>query len=153
MMKRNKLLFFPIILLAGALITVSGCRKEPGYCGKNLPDSILKLADRSVKDLDLNPDQQKKYNEMKTEARANIVKYLEDRKKVSTLISGELAREKPDMNKIAGIMKDNPPIREEAYKLAIDSLMKFYVILDDKQKEKMIEKARQMQKKFGCESK
>ncbi|HRZ26829.1 MAG TPA: Spy/CpxP family protein refolding chaperone [Spirochaetota bacterium] len=150
-MKRKSILIFPVLLLAASLVFASGCKREPGFCGRNLPDRILKMADRSVRDLALTPEQKKKYDEMKAETRANIEKYLEERKKVSGQISAELAKENPDMNKIALIMKENPPIREEAYRQAIDGLMKFYAILDDRQKGKVIEKIRKMQKNFGCE--
>ncbi len=149
-MKRSPFQIITLILLVAGLNTITGCKKEPGYCKENFSEKILTFIDKSVKDLKLNAEQQKQYEAMRTEAKANIDQYIAERKKVSALITQELNSDKVDMNKIASIMKENPPIREDAYRAAIDKMMKFYDILDDKQKIKVVGKIKKFQERFSC---
>lgn len=148
-MKKNMFYLLPILLVSSSII-LSGCKHEPRYCKDDFPEKVVKIIDKSVKKLKLTEDQEKKYQTMRAEFIADLKKYIEERKVISRQVGDELYKDSVDMEKIAAIMKDNPPIREDMYRKAIDKFLEFYNILDEKQKKIITDKMQNFHKKFSC---
>jgi Spy/CpxP family protein refolding chaperone len=149
-MKQYATAVIPALLILAGSIVLTGCSRQPVYCDNNFSERVLSHADRWVHDLNLTSEQRAVYEELRKEAKDGINRAIEERKGVSARISAELDKEKVDMDAIASIMKDNPPVREETYRLALDGMLKFYAVLDENQKRKVVAKLKKARDRFNC---
>ncbi|MGL4370648.1 MAG: Spy/CpxP family protein refolding chaperone, partial [Spirochaetota bacterium] len=128
-----------IIALSGTLLT-AGCRHGDRCFGPGSQQGFIERIDRETAELNLTADQQKKYNEIRASILADRDLQMKNRDECSSQIRQELAKEKPDMAKIAATakkMRENRPSMIEKYS---DSFLAFYNMLDDAQKEKAVKK-------------
>ena len=114
-----------------------GC--PPGLHGEDIADFILWKMDRHVKALNLNDTQKKEYEKSKEEIRAGIAEAIERKKDFHRIVHEEMDKENPDLNALAGLMKDRAQNIPDMVSKPIDLFLNFYTHLDENQKAKVIE--------------
>jgi hypothetical protein len=114
-----------------------GCHS--GSHGEDIADFILWKMDRHVKELNLNDDQKKEYEKSKEEIRAGIAEAIERKKGFHRIVHEEMDKENPDINALAGLMKERAQNIPDMVSKPIDLFVSFYNLLDENQKAKVIE--------------
>jgi len=114
-----------------------GCHSGPH--GEDIADFILWKMDRHVKELNLNDVQKKDYERSKEEIRANIAEAIERKKDFHRIVHEEMDKENPDINALAGLMKERAQNIPDMISKPIDLFVNFYNLLDESQKAKLIE--------------
>ena len=114
-----------------------GCHSGPH--GEDIADFILWKMDRHVKELNLSDDQKKAYEKSKEEIRAGIAEAIERKKDFHRIVHEEMDKENPDINALAGLMKERAQNIPDMVSKPIDLFMNFYTLLDESQKAKLIE--------------
>ena len=149
-MKIKSVIFAAGIIAIPALLFAVGCGPD-GRCGPGDQGKIFAHIDREVADLKLNDVQQKKYTELRDKVKADMEAGFKDRGDKEKQIRDELAKDKPDMAKIAGMAKKFHNDRPEFFEKHIDSFLEFYNSLDDAQKAQVVEKLRKAERHMGPE--
>ena len=114
-----------------------GC--HPGPHGGDIADFILWKMDRHVKALNLNDAQKKEYEKSKEEIRAGIAEAVERKKDFHRIVHEEMDKENPDLNALAGLMKERAQNIPDMVSKPIDLFVNFYNLLDENQKTRVIE--------------
>ena len=114
-----------------------GC--HPGPHGEDVADFIMWKMDRHVKDLNLNEAQKKEYERIKEETRAGIAGAIEKRKEFHGIVQAEMNKENPDINALAGLMKERAQHIPDMVSKPIDRFVDFYNLLDEDQQARVIE--------------
>jgi hypothetical protein len=114
-----------------------GC--HPGPHGEDIADFVLWKMDRHVKELNLNDIQKKGYERSKEEIRAGIADAIERKKGFHRIVHEEMDKENPDVNALAGLMKERAQNIPDMVSKPIDLFVDFYNLLDANQKAKVIE--------------
>ncbi len=114
-----------------------GC--HPGPHGEDIADFILWKMDRHVKELNLNDAQKKQYEKSKEEIRAGIAEAIERKKDFHRIVHEEMNKENPDINALAGLMKERAQNIPNMVSKPIDLFVNSYNLLDESQKAKVIE--------------
>jgi Spy/CpxP family protein refolding chaperone len=114
-----------------------GC--HPGPHGEDIADFILWKMDRHVKELNLNDTQKREYEKSKEQIRAGIAEAIERKKSFHRIVHEEMGKENPDINALAGLMKERAQNIPDMVSKPIDLFVNFYNFLDDSQKAKVIE--------------
>jgi Spy/CpxP family protein refolding chaperone len=114
-----------------------GC--HPGPHGEDIADLLLWKIDRHVKELNLNDIQKKGYEKSKEQIRAGIAEAIEREKDFRRIVHEEMGKENPDINALAGLMKERAQNIPDMVSKPIDVFVNFYNLLDESQKAKVIE--------------
>ena len=114
-----------------------GCNGGPH--GEDIADFILWKMDRQVKELNLNDSQKKEYERSKEEIRAGIAAAVERKRDFRKMVHEEMDKEDPDINALAGLMKERAQHIPDMVSKPIDLFVNFYNLLDENQKAKVIE--------------
>jgi Spy/CpxP family protein refolding chaperone len=114
-----------------------GCHSGPH--GEDIADFILWKMERHVKELNLNDAQKKEYEKSKEEIRAGIAEAIERKKDFHRIVHEEMDKENPDINALAGLMKERAQNIPDMVSKPIDLFVNLYNLLDEKQKAKVIE--------------
>ena len=126
-----------------------GC--HPGFCGKGphekfsskgFTEHVLSRMDEKVEDLNLTKKQQKEYVEIRLEVKEKMTKAMEKSKEIFIQLQNKINKDKPDMNAMAETVKKQLNKIPEIMAGKLDLFIKFYNILDEKQKSKVIETMR-----------
>ena len=118
-----------------------GC--HPGTHGEDIADFILWKMDRHVKELNLNDTQKKEFEKGKEEIRAGIAEAIERKKDFRRIVHEEMGKENPDINALAGLMKERAQNIPDMVSKPIDLFVNFYNLLEENQKAKVIEMFRE----------
>jgi len=114
-----------------------GC--PSGSHGEDIADFILWKMDRHVKELNLKDTQKKEYEKSKEEIRASIAEAIERKKDFHRIVHEEMDKENPDINALAGLMKERAQNIPDMVSKPVDLFVNFYNLLDENQKTKVIE--------------
>jgi len=114
-----------------------GCR--PGPHGEDIADFILWKMDRHVKELNLNDVQKKEYEKSKEQIRAGIAEAIERKKDFRRIVQDEMDKENPDINALAGLMKERTQNIPDMVSKPIDLFVNLYNLLDKDQQARVIE--------------
>jgi Spy/CpxP family protein refolding chaperone len=114
-----------------------GC--HPGPHGEDIADFILWKMDRHVKELNLNDVQKKGYEKSKEQIREGIAEAIERKRDFHRIVHEEMDKENPDINALAGLMKERAQNIPDMVSRPIDLFVGFYNVLDESQKAKVIE--------------
>ncbi|MCP4666562.1 MAG: hypothetical protein GY849_09350 [Deltaproteobacteria bacterium] len=143
----------PVVLVA-ALIAGSGflsscgprgfCERgfHPPFHGKDFSKRILERMDKKVENLGLTEMQHKKYGEIRRKIEADFKKMSEGRKALFKDIQGEINKENPDMNRVAGLLKGRFREMPDRMERHLDHFVEFYGMLNEDQKSRLLEKVR-----------
>jgi Spy/CpxP family protein refolding chaperone len=114
-----------------------GC--HPGPHGEDIADFILWKMDRHAKELNLNDVQKKGYEKSKEQIRKGIAEAIERKRDFHRIVHEEMDKENPDINALAGLMKERAQNIPDMVSKPIDLFVDFYNVLDESQKAKVIE--------------
>ena len=142
-MKMKKILIAAGLVLVSGSLLFAGCR-DGRPCGGPGSDRgmFMDRIDREVADLKLTAEQQKKYDELRAAVRADRDAAVKEHDALEAAIRAELAKDSPDMAKVAELAKkfgDSRPVRMEKH---IDQFLAFYNTLNDDQKKIAVKKMR-----------
>lgn len=128
-------------LVSIGLASFSGCGHHP-FHKRDFSKHVLKRMDRRVKKLNLSDSQKIKYEEIRSKVQANMTEARHERERLFEALKIEINGENPDIEAIAGLLKNRlkafSPIMEEN----IDYFSDFYKILDEDQRAKVLTKLR-----------
>ncbi len=142
------------VVLVAALIAGCGlfsscgpykfCERDfhPGFHGRDFSGRILKHIDRKVEKLGLTEGQQQRYVDIRGKIEADFAEMPEKRKALFRDVQGEINKEKPDINRVTGLLKDRLKEMPDRMARHLDHFVEFYNILDEEQKAQLLEKAR-----------
>jgi len=128
------------------------CDKGPHskFFGKKFSEHVLSRMDSRVEDLNLSETQKKEYEEIRLKVREKLTEAMEKRKKNFTQLQNEISKDKPDINALAEVAKKQFNKMPIFMADNLDLFIKFYNILDEDQKTKVIETMRK--KMRACQS-
>ena len=148
-MKIKRIIFAAGILAVPALLFAVGCGPDGRCGGPGDQGRMFDRVDREISDLKLNDAQQKKYTELREKIKADMEAAGKDRGDREKAVRDELAKEKPDMAKIADMAKKFHSERPQFFDKHIDTALEFYNMLDDTQKAQVVEKLRKAERHMG----
>ena len=128
------------ISLVGLVVAIalSGCGK--GMWDRwHTPDHIMKKVDSEVKELDLTPEQQTKYQDIRSRLEVDVRKHLDSMKQLHGDIEKDLKGERPDVNAMAAQLKKRFAEEGDPRQKLVDYFVEFYNILNPEQQKKLIE--------------
>jgi len=114
-----------------------GC--HPGPHGEDIADFITWKMDRHVKELNLNEAQKQEYQKIKDELRAGIAAAIEKKRDFHGIVHAEMNKENPDINALAGLIKERAQHVPDMVSKPIDLFVDFYNLLDKDQQARVIE--------------
>lgn len=131
-----------IMVFAVLAIAETGCARFGGgpfhrWHGAAMPDRMLKRMDSKVKELNLTPVQQAKYDELRAQVKEQVLAMREDRRQFGEIARTELAKDAPDITVLNGMMKKKIERASSALQSDLDLFASFYATLDDGQKQKV----------------
>jgi hypothetical protein len=123
---------------------------HPPLHGKEFSRRVLERIDKKVEKLGLSETQQQRYAEIRKRLEADFAEMSGKRKELLDEVRTEINREKPDMTKVAGLLKVRLKEMPKRVERHIDHFLAFYSILDENQKKRILKKIR---KRIGkCDS-
>jgi Spy/CpxP family protein refolding chaperone len=126
--------------LAGLIvaITLGGCERGWGSKG-HTPDHIMKKIDSEVKELNLTPEQQTKYQDIRRRLEVDVRKHMDSMKQLHGDIEKNLKGERPDVNAMAAQLKKQFAEEGDPRQKLVDYFVEFYNILNPDQQKKLID--------------
>lgn len=112
---------------------------HPGPHGEDVADFILWKMDKHVRELNLNEAQRQEYEKAKGEIKANLAEAMKRRMELHDMVRDELSKESPDLNALAGLVKERVNHIPDMISQHIDRFMRFYNTLDEDQQAQVIE--------------
>lgn len=144
-----------VMVLAG--MTAYACR--PGghfqrFCGDGFPDHVLSRIDGKVKDLNLTGAQLDKYNEIKAQAKTDLLKMRDEKLLTFDEVKERLAKTDPDLEALVRDLKkrheEKRKVHEEKMNRYFDQVLDLYRMLNKDQQAKIADKLRDAMKRFDC---
>ena len=127
-----------------------GKGSHPKFFGKKISEHVLSRMDSKVEDLNLSENQKKEYEEIRLEVKEKLTEAMENRKENFRQLQNEINKDKPDINAMAEAAKKQFNKMPVFMADNLDLFIKFYNILDEDQKTKVIETMRK--KMRACQS-
>lgn len=138
-----------IVLLLAIAVVFGGCRKHVGPDGlsarfseQKAADRILRRMDGRIADLGLNDSQQAFYEGIMSDVRKDLLQFTEERNAFKEKIRSEIAGQDPDMRAVAGSIREHMDGFHVLLLRHLDHMIELYEMLDDSQKEKVLEHLR-----------
>lgn len=143
----KKILMFAIpgvLVVAGLLFFAHSAQsfgfKRPMHRPSMVKDFILFRIDQMGKDLNLNPDQQTRFDSLKDNVDSMIDQRMEKRKTIHELVRDELQTSNPDLTKVAPLIDEQiDGTAQNAHQL-VQQFTEFYNTLTPDQKKTLSEK-------------
>ncbi len=145
-MKRYKKILIALIALM-SLTALAGCGRHRWH-KKDNTDRILKHVDKRVNKLELNQEQNAKYQEIRTRLRADLKKMYETRRGTMTAVKAEFQKPTPDVQGLANRVKSEMENRNKTFSSFPGYFAEIYAILNDEQKQKVNKKLKHITERF-----
>ena len=145
MKKKSIFTVTAVSLLALLLLFVFGGCGHPrraAYRGKNWENRVVRRMDFEVEKLDLTDEQQEKYNSLRGKMIDDLTFHLAEQEKMFYQIRRDLDSDNPDMRAIGDQVKRSVDERA-SLTTSIDYFVEFYEMLNDEQKEIVLERMRE----------
>ncbi|MGD9124394.1 MAG: Spy/CpxP family protein refolding chaperone, partial [Desulfarculaceae bacterium] len=110
---------------------------------------VLSRMDERVKELNLSPEQQKKYEALRTEIKEQIQKRMQAQEKFLGQVKDQLYKDDPDLKTINNAVKQKLQEMSVVVGEGMDRFLEFYGLLDPEQKQKIIDTIRDRIDKFS----
>ena len=137
------------LLVAGFFIAkASG---DYGFCGRGIhppffkkafPERILKRMDNKMEELNLSEEQKEKYAQLKVSFKADFEEMRTGRYKFVNDMRVIMDQKEPDMQRLAGLIKDRLNRMPERIGTHLDQLVDLYNIFNEDQKARVLERMR-----------
>ena len=140
---------FLVLVTGFCMVKASG---DYGFCGRGLhppffrkafPERILNRMDNKMEELNLSEEQKEKYSQLKASFKADFEEMRSGRLKFMNDMRAVMDQQKPDMQKLAGLIKDRLNRMPDRIGTHLDELVDFYNILDEEQKARVLERMRE----------
>ncbi len=145
-MKLKKMAVIGAIGMVSILLLTTGCNRHKRFHGERIQKVVLEKMDDLADDLKLNKSQKGKYYIIRSYVKSDMIKHHKERLAFAQQIKVEVEKEKPDMDKIIGLVKEKEWDHKKVKNRYADDFLKFYNILDDKQKAVIIKKVKKISK-------
>jgi Spy/CpxP family protein refolding chaperone len=131
------MMFFAVLA-----VTETGCARFGGpfhrWHGNDMPGAAMKRLDSKVRELNLTPVQQAKYDELRTQVKAQLLAAKEDRRQFREIARTELAKDAPDVAALNAMIKTKIERGSAALQNDLDLFAAFYAALDKEQQQKVL---------------
>ena len=107
--------------------------------GEDVADFVLWKMDKHVKELNLNETQEQEYEKAKAQIKLTVAEAMERKMEFHGVLRDEMTKEKPDLEALAGMIKERVNLIPDRVSKHIDLFLNFYNTLDGDQKDQMIE--------------
>ena len=140
---------FLVLVTGFCMVKASG---DYGFCGRGVhppffkkafPERILNRMDNKMEELNLSEEQREKYAQLKASFKADFEEMRTGRYKFMNEMRDVIDQKKPDMQKLAGLIKDRLNRMPDRIGTHLDQLVDFYNILDEEQKARVMERMRE----------
>jgi len=101
-------------------------------------ERVLKHVDERVESLNLTDPQKEKYAAVRLKMKSELIKGVENRKKLAVDVRKEMQKDLPDMHKVAGMVSDHIGMLPAALDNGMNLFLEFYEVLDENQKAMII---------------
>ena len=146
-MKFKKFLILPMAaLIALPMMFMGGCRHH-GF-GEDHSDKILKHVDKRVGRLDLSPEQEKKYQEIRARMSRDLKASFQLKKQALQSLKTEFQKPEPDVRAAAENLKTQIEERTKNMSIMPTYFAEVYEILNENQKKEVLEKIRSKLDRF-----
>ncbi|MBW1801692.1 MAG: hypothetical protein JRJ85_13295, partial [Deltaproteobacteria bacterium] len=113
-----------------------------GLHWKHLPEQILTVMDFKIGALDLSDIQKEKYGVIRAELKGRLREGMEKRKETLGDLRTKISQPDPNMHDVAELIKNRMKGMLNFMERNIDDFLQLYEMLDDKQKNQVIENLR-----------
>ena len=120
------------------------------HCSDRSADSILGRLDSRVEDLDLTTEQQSRYRGIREKVHQDLLKGLQHRREGYTILEKGFQSEKPDIASIADELRNHIKNRPEVMLQQLEHFEEFYSLLNESQKNKLVEEIRDKIEDYPC---
>lgn len=103
---------------------------------------VLAYIDDQVEELNLSPDQEKKYQALRAKLEANLKAGAEKRKAAFMELYQGINQSNPDVRALTGVIKERMNLIPVMMGANLDLVADFYEILNDEQKAKVLKRAK-----------
>ena len=140
---------FLVLVTGFCMVKASG---DYGFCGrgfhppffrKAFPERVLNRMDSKMEELNLSEEQREKYAKLKASFKADFEEMRTGRYKFMNEMRDVIDQKKPDMQRLAGLVKDRLNRMPERIGTHLDQLVDFYNILNEEQKARVMERMRE----------
>jgi len=140
---------FLVLVTGFCMVKASG---DYGFCGRGVhppffkkafPERILNRMDNKMEELNLSEEQREKYAQLKASFKADFEEMRTGRYKFMNEMRDVIDQKKPDMQRLAGLIKDRLNRMPDRIGTHLDQLVDFYNILDEEQKARVLERMRE----------
>jgi len=146
-MKRKRIIISLVAIIA-MLGLFSGCSRHRWHGGDHSA-RILEHMDEHVEDLNLTEDQQKKYQEIRSNVEAQIAKQMVQHKEFKVVMVNKINEDNPDISEINTLLKEEMNDMPEKISVYLDYFEEFYNILNQEQKDQILEDVRSKMKRWN----
>jgi len=140
---------FLVLATGFCMVKASG---DYGFCGrgshppffrKAFPERILNRMDNKMEELNLSEVQKTKYVQLKASFKADFEEMRSGRYEFMNDMRAVIDQKNPDMQKLAGLIKDRLNRMPDRIGPHLDQLVNFYNILNEEQKARVLERMRE----------
>lgn len=157
MKTRKKYIVWGSIVLALILVAGTGLASfngpwSPcghGFHGRDFHSCLLGRMDDKMAELNLSPDQQERYEQIKQSISDDLGEMAQNRKQFRANIKKELEADNPDVVKIAALIKTKVGQIQTRFSDHLDEMVAFYAMLDDQQKAQVLTHMREKMNRFS----
>ena len=122
---------------------------HPPFCKKAFGERIFNCMDNKMEELNLSQMQKEKYAQLKAGFKADFEEMRTGRYETMNEMRAIIDQKNPDMQRVAGLIKDRLNQMPDRIGDSLDQLVGFYDILDEEQKARVLERMRE--RMAGCE--
>lgn len=140
---------FLVLATGFCLVKASG---DYGLCGrgfhppffkKEFPERILNRMDNKVEELNLSEVQKEKYAQLRASFKADFEEMRSGRYKFMKDLRAIMDQKEPDMQRLAGLVKDRLNRMPDQIGTHLDQLVDFYNILNEEQRAMVLKRMRE----------
>ena len=140
---------FLVVVTGFCIVKASG---DYGLCGrgfhppffkKAFPGRILNRMDNKMEELNLSEEQKEKYAQLKVSFKADFEEMRTGRYEFMNDMRAIMDQKKPDMQMLAGLVKNRLNRMPDRIGTHLDQLVDFYNILNEEQKARVLERMRE----------
>ena len=145
----GSVVIFLVLVTGFCIVKASGdygfCSRgsHPPFFRKAFPERILNRMDSKMEDLNLSEVQKTKYAQLKTSFKADFEEMRTGRSKFMNDMRAVIDQKNPDMQRVAGLVKDRLSRMPERIGTHLDELVDFYNILNQEQRARVLDKMRE----------
>lgn len=144
-MKKILMFAIPGVLVVAGLLFFAHSAQSFGFKGPMhrpsvMKDFILFRIDQMGKDLNLNPDQQTRFDALKSNVESMIDERMEKRKSIHDLVRDELQTSSPDLAKVAPLIDEQIDGTAQSAHQLVQQFTEFYNTLTPDQRKTLSEK-------------